>query len=41
MIVPRITFLGDPSAATPWVGTDKKLARESFFVELLTRCGTA
>lgn len=30
MIVPRITFFGDPAAATPWVGMAKKLARECY-----------
>lgn len=30
MIFPRVLFLGDPAAATPWVGLAKKLAREAY-----------
>lgn len=30
MIVPRVLFLGDPAAATPWVGMAKELARECY-----------
>lgn len=30
MIIPRVKVLGDPTAATPWVGVAKKLARECY-----------
>lgn len=37
MIVPRVLFLGDPSAAIPYVGIAKKLARECYRLKIANR----
>ena len=37
MIHPRVLFLGDPAAATPWVGIAKKLARACYGLKIANK----
>ncbi len=37
MIHPRVLFLGDPAAATPWVGIAKKLARACYDLKIASK----
>ncbi len=37
MIHPRVLFLGDPGAATPWVGIAKKLARACYDLKIASK----